>query len=62
MMMPPLLGILDQPNFFIYAACDVDYFNDFGPALINSAYRQNLFGGVGRAGRRHNRRGGGGLH
>jgi hypothetical protein len=44
MMMPPLLGILDQPNFFIYAACDVDYFNDFGPALINSALKNTAFG------------------
>ena len=44
MNLPPLLGILDQPNFFIYAACDVDYFNDFGPALINSVLKNTTFG------------------
>lgn len=44
MMMPTLLGNLDQEQFFIYAACDVDYFNDFGPALINSVLRNTTFG------------------
>jgi hypothetical protein len=44
MLMPPLHGKLDQPNFFIYAACDQDYFNDFGPALINSVLRNTEFG------------------
>jgi hypothetical protein len=44
MLMPPLHGKLDQPNFFIYAACDHDYFNDFGPALINSVLQNTEFG------------------
>lgn len=44
MMMPPLLGILDQTNFFIYAACDQEYFNDFGPALINSVLKNTTCG------------------
>jgi hypothetical protein len=44
MKLPPLLGILDQDNFFIYAACDVEYFNDFGPALINSVLKNTTFG------------------
>lgn len=44
MIMPPLQGILNQENFFIYVACDVEYFNDFGPALINSVLRNTTFG------------------
>ena len=44
MMMPPLQGILNQNNFFIYAACDHDYFNEFGPALINSVLKNTMFG------------------
>jgi hypothetical protein len=44
MMMPPLQGILDQKNFFIYAACDVEYFDEFGPALINSVLTNTAFG------------------
>jgi hypothetical protein len=42
--MPPLQGILNQTNFFIYAACDVEYFNEFGPSLINSALTNTAFG------------------
>ena len=44
MMLPPLQGNLDQENFFIYAACDVAYFDEFGPALINSVLRNTRFG------------------
>lgn len=44
MMLPPLQGILNQENFFIYSACDVDYFDEFGPALINSVLRNTTFG------------------
>jgi hypothetical protein len=44
MILPPLQGILDQPNFFIYAACDCDYFDEFGPALINSVLKNTAFG------------------
>ena len=42
-MMPPLQGILNQPNFFIYAACDPGYFDEFGPALINSVLKNTTF-------------------
>jgi hypothetical protein len=44
MNLPPLQGNLDQPDFFIYAACDHEYFNEFGPALINSIVRNTQFG------------------
>ena len=44
MMLPPLQGILNQEKFFIYAACDVEYFNEFGPALINSVLKNTAFG------------------
>ena len=44
MILPPLQGILNQKNFFIYAACDVEYFNEFGPVLINSVLRNTTFG------------------
>jgi hypothetical protein len=44
MKLPPLQGILNQEHFFIYAACDVEYFNDFGPALINSVLKNTTFG------------------
>lgn len=44
MILPPLLGMLDQDRFFIYAACDQEYFDDFGPALVNSVLRNTAFG------------------
>lgn len=44
MMIPPLQGNLDQNNFFIYVACDVEYFNEFGTALINSVLKNTAFG------------------
>ena len=44
MLLPPLKGNLDQNGFFVYAVCDVDYFNEFGPALINSVLRNTTFG------------------
>jgi hypothetical protein len=44
MKLPPLLGMLDQPKFFIYAACDHDYFNEFGPTLINSVLKNTTYG------------------
>ena len=44
MILPPLQGNLDQPNFFIYAACDHEYFTEFGPALINSILKNTSFG------------------
>lgn len=36
MQLPSLQGNLDQSGFFIYAAGDTEYFQDFGPALIRS--------------------------
>jgi hypothetical protein len=44
MILPPLQGNLDQPDFFIYAAGDSDYFQDFGPALIGSVQKNTTFG------------------
>lgn len=36
MQMPPVQGTIDQSGFFVYTACDTDYFNDFGKTLIRS--------------------------
>jgi len=36
MMLPELHGKLDVKNFFIYAACDQDYFDQFAKSLVNS--------------------------
>ena len=36
MIIPPLQGKLKQDSFFIYAAADSNYFDQFGRALINS--------------------------
>lgn len=36
MNLPPLLGNLDQANFFIYAAADATYFDHHARPLINS--------------------------
>lgn len=36
MIIPPLLGNLDQANFFIYAAADATYFDQHARPLINS--------------------------
>ena len=44
MMLPPMQGILDQDNFFIYTAGDYEYFDEFGPTLINSVLRNTQFG------------------
>ena len=44
MKLPPLLGNLDQTQFFIYAAGDTDYFRDFGPALIRSVQANTTHG------------------
>lgn len=44
MILPPLQGNLTQEKFFIYVACDVAYFDEFGPALINSVIRNTAFG------------------
>jgi hypothetical protein len=36
MQLPPIQGIFDRQDFFIYVACDHRYFTDFGPSFINS--------------------------
>lgn len=36
MIIPPLQGKLSAPDFFIFAACDEHYFDDFAPSLVNS--------------------------
>lgn len=36
MILPQLLGSLPSTDFFIYSACDQDYFDQFAGALINS--------------------------
>ena len=36
MMIPELHGKLDSTDFFIYAACDQDYFDQFAKSLVNS--------------------------
>jgi hypothetical protein len=44
MMLPPLQGNLDQDRFFIYTACDHEYFAEFGPALIKSIQQNTTVG------------------
>ena len=36
MQMPPVQGTINQTGFFVYTACDTDYFNEFGKPLIRS--------------------------
>lgn len=44
MIIPPLQGKLSQAGFFIYAACDTHYFDDFGKALIGSVLKNTNVG------------------
>ena len=44
MKIPPLQGSLDQSGFFIYAAADSKYFDDYGKPLINSVLRNTTYG------------------
>lgn len=44
MRLPPLQGTLDQPGFFIYAAADERYFDDYARPLINSVTRNTPHG------------------
>ena len=39
MNLPELHGSCEQKNLVIYSACDSQYFDDFGPAFINSIQR-----------------------
>jgi len=41
MIIPQLQGHFNQNDFFIYAACDKDYFDEFGTILINSIKRNS---------------------
>lgn len=36
MKLPPMQGTCNLKDFFIYSACDQQYFNDFGESFINS--------------------------
>lgn len=45
MNIPPLHGSLAQDKFFIFVACDTNYFNEFGKSIINSI-KQNSKHGV----------------
>lgn len=45
MMIPPIHGTCTQSNFFIYAACDTRYFQEFGREFINSI-RCNASAGI----------------
>lgn len=42
--MPPLHGTLAQTGFFIYAACDSKYFDEFGRSFINSVLKNTTKG------------------
>ena len=44
MKLPPIYGNLRQDKFFIYAAADSSYFDQFGPGLINSVQRNTDYG------------------
>lgn len=44
MMLPPIHGKLEQNNFFIYTACDTNYFNEFGPTIIRSIKENSEMG------------------
>jgi hypothetical protein len=45
MLMPPIHGTCNQSNFYIYAACDTQYFDEFGQAFIRSI-KHNTTAGV----------------
>lgn len=45
MILPPTQGTCTLSNFFIYAACDVKYFDEFGHEFINSI-KQNTNAGI----------------
>ena len=45
MKLPPIAGSCNQTEFFIYAACDVEYFDSFGREFIASI-KQNTVAGI----------------
>lgn len=44
MIIPTLYGELSQPGFFVYVACDQNYFTEFGLTIINSIRRNSQAG------------------
>lgn len=44
MNIPSLHGSLNQENFFIFVACDRNYFDEFGPSIINSIKANSTHG------------------
>ena len=44
MIIPPLQGTCTQTESFIYAACDSDYFDEFGYEFVNSIQHNTSFG------------------
>lgn len=44
MILPPLNGTCTQSNFFVYAACDSVYFEEFGHSFINSIQHNTTAG------------------
>lgn len=42
MQLPALQGTFDQQDFFIYAACDHQYFKDFGTSFVNSIKKNTV--------------------
>lgn len=44
MIIPPLQGTCTQTKPFVYAACDSDYFTEFGREFINSIQQNTQFG------------------
>lgn len=44
MILPPLHGKLNQSDFFIYAAADSTYFDQYGKTLINSVLKHTPYG------------------
>lgn len=44
MIMPSMIGTLNQKDFFIYAACDSVYFDEFGKSFINSVLKNTTVG------------------
>ena len=45
MQLPQLQGTCDQSGFFIYTACDTDYFDQFGQGIVRSI-QQNSDAGI----------------
>lgn len=41
MQLPELNGKCSQDNFFVYTACDTDYFDQFGQSIIRSIQRNS---------------------